>query len=219
MNTKVLYGVIALLLFACLGQAYYIHLKKSADPAVSSGTDWPSRTDKLQQDVRKKLQKREALPPELFDDFFNDEFFGRRFNPFEEMERMHRQMAEMFQETEKQQFNNSWGKWFSERIGMDDFKTNIFRTDKNVILTMTIPGVDSKTADININNDRIRISFSAKNVQDKKEGGGVMHSESSQSYIKIMPIPDDAIPGTAKIEIKNNQVTITFDKKSLAGKN
>lgn len=219
MSTKVLYCVIALLLIACLGQAYYIHSKKTYSSVVSARTDWPSRTDKLQQDVRQKLQKREALPPELFDAFFNDEFFGRRFNPFAEMERMHRQMAEMLGEPEKLQFDNSWGRWFSERIGMDEFKTSISRTDKNVILTMTIPGIDNKTADININTDRIKISFATKNVQDKKEGGGAIHSESSQSYMKIIPIPEDAVAATAKTEIKNSKVTITFDKKSGSEKN
>lgn len=214
MSTKVLYGIIIVLLIACLGQAYYIHSKTLSSPAAASHTDWPTRTDKLQQDVRQKLQKGETVPPALFDDFFNDEFFGRRFNPFAEMERMHQQMAEMFRESEKLQFDNSWDKWFSERIGMDEFKTSISRTDKNVILTMTIPGIDSKTADININNDRIKVSFSAKNVQDKKEGGGSMHSESSQSYVKIMPIPDDAVAGTAKTVMDKNLVTITFDRKT-----
>ncbi len=214
MSTKFLYGVIALLLIACLGQAYYIHSKKTSAPAAASLNDWPSRTGKLRQNVRQKLQKREALPPALFDDFFNDEFFGRRFNPFAEMERMHRQMAEMFQEAEKRQFDDSWGKWFAERIGMDGFKTNISRTDKNVILTLAIPGIDDENMDININNDRIRISFTTKNVQDKKERGGAMHSESSQSYLKIMPIPEDAVAGTAKTAMEKDLVTITFDRRT-----
>lgn len=213
MSTKALYGVITVLLIACLGQAYYIHLKKPSGPAASSRTDWPSRADKLQQDVRQKLQKGETLPPALFDDFFNDEFFGRRFNPFTEMERMHRQMAEMFRESEKLRFDNSWDRWFSERIGMDEFTTSISRTDKNVILTMTIPEINNKTADVNINEDRIRISFTAKNFQDKKADGGSMHRESSRSYVKIIPIPNDAIAGTARTAIDMDLVTVTFDRK------
>ncbi|OGS14382.1 MAG: hypothetical protein A2234_10480 [Elusimicrobia bacterium RIFOXYA2_FULL_58_8] len=213
MSTKTLYGVIGLLLIACLGQAYYIYSKKPASPLAASRTDWPSRTDKLQQDVRQKLRKGEALQPALFDDFFNDEFFGRRFNPFAEMERMHRQMAEMFRESEKLQFDDSWGKWFSERIGMGEFKTAISRTDKNVVLAMTIPGVDGKNADININNDRIKISFTIRNVQDKKDSVA-MRSETSQSYVKIMPFPDDAVPGTAKTVMDKHTIIITFDKKT-----
>lgn len=212
MKEKVLYSALVILLLACLGQAYYIYSQKKASESAQRN-NWPARTEKLNQDVLRHIRRGEALPPAVFDDFFNDDFFGRRFNPFAEMERVHRQMAQMFQESERRMLDNSWDSWFNDRIGMDAFKTSVYRTDKNVSIAVDIPGIDNRTADININEDRIKISFTATNVQDKKDEKGAMHRESSRSYTKIMPIPEDAVAASAKTSIANGKVTITFDRK------
>ncbi|HNW44570.1 MAG TPA: hypothetical protein PKI19_08695 [Elusimicrobiales bacterium] len=212
MKDKVLYAALGALIVVCLGQAYFLHAQNTSTPTVT-GDKWEERAERMQQDALQRIQKGEALPPSLFDGFFNDEFFGRRFNPFTEMERMHRQMAALFQESERSAFNNSWDKWFSDRLGMEDFKTDITRTEKEVILAIVIPGIDNKTADININADRIRISFTARNIQDKNEAGRSMHSESSQSYVKVLPVPEDAVAASARTEIEKNRVVVAFDRK------
>lgn len=212
MKEKALYSALVILLLACLGQAYYIHTQKK--PAESAQrNNWPARTEKLNQDVQQRIHRGEPPPPAVFDDFFNDDFFGRKFNPFAEMELIHRQMAQAFQESERRMLDNSWDNWFNDRMGMEAFRTNITRTDKNVAIAIDIPGIDDKTADISINADRIRISFTAKNVQDKKDEKGAVHQESSRSYTKIMPVPEDAVATTAKTSIANGKVTITFGRK------
>ena len=212
MKEAVLYTLLGALTVACLGQGYYIYThRKSSAPAPHGA--WPARTEKLNQNVQRSISRGEALPPAVFDDFFNDEFFGRRLDPFAEMERIHRQMADMFRSSERAMLDSSWNSWFNERMGMDEFRAKVSRTDKNVVLSFDIPGIDGNTADININDDRIRISFTARDVQDKNDGKGAVRRESTRSYMKILPVPEDAVPSSAKTSIDKDRVTITFDKK------
>jgi len=213
MRERILFFFIILLLFACAGEGHYIYAQKnSTGPAKTE--DWQSKTEKLYRDIQDSINKKEALSDKLFDDFFNDDFFGRRFIPFEEMEDVHRHITDMFGKEEKNVFDSSWDKWFSDRMGMEDFKTEIKRKDKKITVAIKIPGIDKKTAEVNINDSRIKISFTAKTVKEEKKAGSVTRSESLRSYVKILPVPQDAVPGTGKAQIEKDAVKIVFEREN-----
>jgi len=231
MKEKALWAAVAALALLSAGQAYYIFTRPTAvqEKAVEDNTAAAARVEatkpqaqtpdpwkeleEWRRGVDARLRRGDPLRHRDFDAFFNDDFFGRRFSPFDQMERIHRQMLDAFTGSQRGTFGDSWDSWFNDRMGMEAFRTNIARTDKNVTIAIDIPGVDDKTADININEDRIRISFTTKNVQDKKDEKGAVHQESSRSYTKIMPVPEDAVAASAKTSIANGKVTITFDRK------
>lgn len=215
MKNKILYGIIAALVFICLGQAYYIYAQQDTSTTTVPAEKWADKTEKWHKDAQKRIRSGERLSSEFFDDFFNDDFFGRRYNPFVEMERLHKQMEALFRESEKTLFDNSWNTWFTERMSMNDFKTDVSRTDKNVTVAIAVPGIDKKSADININDDRIKISFTAKTVREDKKDSSVSRSESIQSYVKVLPIPEDAVAKTAKTSVERNQVKIVFDRQAV----
>lgn len=166
--------------------------------------------------VHKRLMQGTAPAPEDFDRFFDDEFFGRRFSPFAEMERIHRQMTEAFKDSERAVFDDSWDKWFTERMDMDQFETSVERSDKEVVVTVKVPGIDKAKADISVNNDRIKLSFTSRKENEEKGADGVVKSEAVRSYVKILPVPVDAVGASGKTSVDGDKVRIVFARKTAA---
>ncbi|MHB0996041.1 MAG: alpha-crystallin domain-containing protein [Elusimicrobiales bacterium] len=226
MNVKLLWAAIIFLLLLVLAQAGYIYKQRSGpddasaaplltpDPRREAAPDaqW-EELEKWRAKVHKRLDSGEALLDPDFDDFFDDRFFGRRYDPFTEMHRIHRRMLDTLRESERTLFDDSWGKWYGRRMLMGRFSTEITRTDKEVAVAVSLPGLKAGTADINITDDRIKISFSAKTATEEKSGGGIAKRESSQNYVKILPVPGDAVPGTGKVKMEKEQVRIIFERK------
>jgi len=225
MNVKLLWAAIIFLALLVLAQAGYIYKRRSGETAsaksgLSEGAGQEKVLDerweeleKWRSDVHKRLNRGETLLDPDFDVFFDDRFFGRRYDPFAEMERIHRRMLDTLRESERTLFDESWGKWYGRRMLMGQFVTEVTRTDKEVKVTIRLPGLTSNAADINITDDRIKISFSAKTAVEEKSGGGIVKKESSQDHVKILPLPEDAVPGTGKVKTQGERVEITFDRK------
>lgn len=226
MNVKLLWAAIIFLLLLVLAQAGYIYkqrpgtggtstapeLARAGDTEITTGVQW-EELEKWRAKVHKRLGSGEALLEPDFDEFFDDRFFGRRYDPFTEMHRIHRRMLDTLRESERTLFDDYWGKWYGRRMLMGQFATEITRTDREVTVAISLPGLKAGTAAINITDDRIKISFSARTATEEKSGGGITKRESSQNYVKILPVPGDAVPGTGKVKMGKEQVRIVFDRK------
>jgi HSP20 family molecular chaperone IbpA len=94
------------------------------------------------------------------------------------------------------------------------FKTEIGRTDKEVTLTISLPGLAGGAADVNIKEGRIKLSFQARSASGQKSAGSLIKRESPESYVKIMPVPEDAVPGTGKVQIDGELVKIKFERRT-----
>lgn len=217
MKEKLLWIAVILLLLLSLVQGYYIYTARDGEQKAGGeqapDAQWPE-LENWRKETQKQLLLGNPLPARDFDAFFDDRFFGRKYDPFAEMDRVHRQMLNWLRESEKFLFNESWDKWFAERMTMGRFKTEISRTEKNVILTIDVPGINSKELKVDINRGRIRISFSARASGEERKAGGVTRSESSQSYIKILPVPAGALADTAVTTRDGERVVITFDRET-----
>lgn len=66
---------------------------------------------------------------------------------------------------------------------------------------------------IDITDDRIKISFTAKTPSEETKPGSVLKRESAESHVKILPLPEDAVPGTGKAEINGETLKIKFDRR------
>lgn len=98
-------------------------------------------------------------------------------------------------------------------MNMGQFKTDIARTDKEVIVSIQISGLLKETFNIDVNNDRIKIIFTSKNTTDESSGNNIAKKKSVSSYVKILPIPEDAAPGSNKVDISGETIKIRFDRK------
>ncbi|MCX5785487.1 MAG: hypothetical protein NTX59_07345 [Elusimicrobia bacterium] len=230
MREKYLWLAIAVLVVLTLGQARFIHkhslaatedleqqplrpeIQKSFHAEKASDSRW-EEFETWRDKIKGQLNLGTPLQERDFDVFFNDRFFSRDYNPFTEMEHIHRQMRDVFAGPKKTLFDNYWDKWFAQRLGIEEFKVDILRANRDVTLIIYVPGLIAKIADIDITNDRIKLSFSAKISSEEKSAGGIIKKESSQSYVKILPIPEEAAANTGKMEIDGERVKIKFDLK------
>ncbi len=223
MREKYLWIVITALTLLAIGEACYIYEGKavareiSQQPPVQTDLVHQTHTEKADESRQQELEKWRAKVREQinqgfpllerdFDVFFGDRFFTGSPDPFIEMERLRKQLSNQFRDKEKTLFDGYWDK-------MGQFRTETARTGWEVTLTILVPGLAAKTADISIAEGRIKLSFSARTVSEEKRGGGLVRRESSQTYIKIMPVPEDAEAGTGKVEIEGEQVKIKFRRK------
>lgn len=231
MREKYLWIVITALTVLTLGQACYIYeqtavakdiyeefpgppeivLKGYSEKAYDA--QW-GELEKWRKRVREQINQGFPLVEPDFDDFFNDRFFAGRLNPFAEMERVRSQMSDEFRDKEKKLFDDYWDNWFEQRMMLGRFNIDVKNTEKDITLTIQVPGLSAKTADINITNDRIKIAFSANTTFEEKSGRGIVKRSTLQSYLKILPVPADAAPGTGKVETDGELVKIRFDRKA-----
>ena len=230
MREKYLWLAISVLTALTFGQACYIYEGKAfakdimeqppLQPEIHRGAhaekayeaQW-EELEKWRRKVREQINQGFPLLEPDFDVFFGERFFAGRPNPFAEMERVRKVMSGEFRDSDKTLFDSYWDKWFEQRMMIDQFKAEISRTDKEITLTIQLPGLTAKTADISITNERIKLSFEAGAASGHKIAGGVLRKDSSQSYVKILPVPADAEPGSGKAEIEGEAVKIKFARK------
>ncbi len=230
MREKYLWLAVAVLTALTMGQACYIYEGKAVakditeqppvEPEIhrmahtekASDSRW-EELEKWRRTVREQINQGFPLSDRDFDVFFGDSFFAGRPGPFAEMERVRKQMSGQFRDREKTLFDGYWGKWFEQRMLMGQFRTEITRTPGEVTVTVQVPGLEGRTADVSVTEERIRLSFEAKASSAKKTADTMVKRASSQSYLKILPLPEDAVPGTGKVEIKGETVSIRFARK------
>jgi len=230
MREKYLWLVIAALLLLLSGQSCYIYEQRAAagerggppplQPDIhgqlylekSRDAQW-EEFEKWRDRVRAQLGRGDPLLEKDFDIFFNDRFFSGKFSPFTEMERLRREMAGQLGGSERLLFDDYWDKWFGQRMRMGRFSTDISRSGGHVTIGVSVPGLAADTLDVDISDERIKISFSARTGSEREIAGGVVKKESYQSYVKILPLPADAAPGTGKVKAEGERVIIRFDIK------
>lgn len=231
MREKYLWLAISVLAALTLGQACYIYEEKAVakefmedQPPVQPDLHLQGHSDKAfdaqQQEfekwrgkVREQINQGFPLLERDFDVFFGDRFFTGRPNPFAEMERLRKQLSGEFRDYDRTLFDGYWDKWFEQRMRLGQFKTEVGRTDKEVTLTIRLPGLAAGTADVNIKEGIIKLSFKAGSVSGHKSSGSLIRRESSESYVKILPVPEDAVPGTGKVQLDGELVKIKFQRK------
>lgn len=220
MREKLLWCAVGALGAACVGQGCYIYTQheKRRRPAVE---DFWKEQDEWISETRKNMLGGGPIPFRKFDELFDDDFFGRRFDPFSEVESFHKRFSPLFPNDERSLLGRSWRDWFQDRMGVADIRPEIKTTDDQVILSLKIPGLAGESLNIDVNADRIRIAYDAKTLQEKKDegGGSYFKSRSVRHFEKIMPIPDGADPEKSRVLQEGDTVKIIFEKvRDQAGK-
>lgn len=204
--------VMAFLIVVCFVQGGYIY--KLKQDAKKQETDPWMRMDTWASDVHKKMFSGDPLSLKEFDSFFDDKFFGQRFEPFGEIQGFPDRYSRLFGQKEDSLFNRSWKNWFGERMDVADINPHVKTEGDKVIVALKIPGVEGESVKVDLNQDRIRLSYNATVKEEKKsDSGGISHSEVSQQFEKVLPVPPEADSNTGRIEKKGEEIQIVFDKK------
>lgn len=125
-------------------------------------------------------------PPDWFEtvrkEFFDDELFKPSLDPFKEFDNL-------------PLLDQPWDGWFA--------KTK--ETDKDVVVELTIPGLDKDSLKVDVNSSRIRVAHEARKVHD--------HGEMESRFEQVLPVPEDADGRNARVSRDGDVVRITFPRK------
>lgn len=213
MNNKILWCAIGLLSAACAAQAYYIHSQRKADKVAPAVGDIAREQEQWLAQARKSMLGRTPVPFRQFDDLFNDEFFGRRFDPFAEIEGFQKRMAPLLPDEQLPLFGQSWQNWIHDRMDLTELQSESKTTEKEVVVSFKIPGLAGESLNVDVNDDRIRIAYDAKTVDEKKSAQRVYRNESIRHYEKIMPVPEEAEPKKNRVVHEGNRIKIIFERR------
>lgn len=217
-----LWCLVGALSVGCIGQGCYIYAQKNAEKgARETGKERPrTPLEDWRAEAEKNLLKGGPFPFSRFDELFDDDFFSRRFDPFAEIEQFQSRFSPLLKEEQRSLFGRSWGEWFENRMGLGDLDPVVEDRGDKIVVSLKIPGAEDASLNVRINRDRIRISYDAKAVEEKKDESGkvVGRSESVRHFEKILPVPEGADPDTGRLERSKGAVEIIFDKRPAAAK-
>lgn len=187
-------------------------------PARRSAREWFGPWTALrawQERVQKDLEAGRAIPPSRFDELFDDSFFDGRSDPFSLIEGFDEHFRPLLDERDKAAFGRSWGDWRRARIGLGAIKTRVEETDDSVVLAFDIPGLDSASVKLDVARGRVRLSYDARDVEEKTDAKGrvVSRSESSARFEKVVPVPTRADPDKYRVDKKGETIRLIFEKR------
>ncbi|MBN1870393.1 MAG: Hsp20/alpha crystallin family protein [Candidatus Omnitrophica bacterium] len=187
---------------------------------VVSGVD-PSQAEENIADLKARieaLQKRvdeleASKPSQGWSDpwgFFQSRQ-NRQWDPFSEINRIQEEMNRMFQNSFDYRGNLGKGMFSSDMsFGYDfDFK----ETEEGYEIVFDMAGFDQEKVDIQVNESSITVK-GERQREDREEGENRMFQlQSYGSFLKTIPLPDDADTSKVKTEKEANRLVIKLPKK------
>ena len=89
---------------------------------------------------------------------------------------------------------------------------DLIETDKEIIATAEMPGLEKKDIKINLTEDRLEISAETKREEKKEEKGYVYRERRSGSYYRAITLPSPVDPDNTKASYKNGVLEIKMPK-------
>lgn len=100
-----------------------------------------------------------------------------RWNPFEHLANIYREMDKLMQETVKLFPGENI---FSMNLHDDDFKMQ--NNSNEIVITMGVPGANRDNINVMVNEDRVTVTGEAKVTRDDNHGKALHWSKFSRSY-------------------------------------
>ncbi len=95
---------------------------------------------------------------------------------------------------------------------------DVIETDKEVIATAEMPGLEKQDIKINLTEDRLEISAETKHEEKKEEKGYVYRERRSGSYYRAISLPSPVDPDNSKASYKNGVLEIKMPKTEIKKK-
>lgn len=208
---KIIIGAILFFLLLSFVRGYY-RLDFDTDQGLGkvafdkvSGEKW-NNLESWRARIQERLDQGGRLYPGDFDSFFNDRFFAGRQAPFGELDDIRRQTLEGLPKEQRAAFEESWAQWSAERLALGRLATETVRSETELTLVVRLPGVQAKDAGVDVNEKRVKISYAVPAAG----GRGVVKGTAPQNFVKLLPVPPDAAPGTAAVTRDGERLLITF---------
>ena len=140
-----------------------------------------------------------------------------RRDPFEEMRRMLDRMERLFEEDfgfgfdfGPVRFRAGWKT--PEMEGFRQPLADVFETDKEVVVTVELPGVKKEDIDVRVTENSVEVKAEVKSeVKEEKEG--VYRAERTyQGFYRVIPLPTEVKANEAKATYNNGVIEIRIPK-------
>ncbi len=95
---------------------------------------------------------------------------------------------------------------------------DIVETDKEIIATAEMPGLEKQDIKINLTEDNLEISAETKHEEEKKEKGYVYRERRSGSYYRSISLPSPVDPDKSKASYNNGILEIKMPKTEITKK-
>jgi HSP20 family protein len=95
---------------------------------------------------------------------------------------------------------------------------DLVETDKEVIATVEMPGLDKGDIKINITEDKLEISAETKQEEEKEEKGYIYKERRSGSYYRRISLPSSIDSDNSKASYNNGILQITMPKTEIKKK-
>lgn len=95
---------------------------------------------------------------------------------------------------------------------------DLMETEKEVVATAEMPGLEKHDIKINLTEDRLEISAETKHEEKKEEEGYVYKERHSGSYYRSVSLPSSVDPNQSKASYKNGVLEIKMPKTEIKKK-
>ena len=132
-----------------------------------------------------------------------------RWQPWQEMETLHRQLDRLFDEMLPAPSGNTWAN--ALRSGWVP-AIELQSTDREVVLRAELPGMDAKDLDIQVTREAVALSGEYK-ANHKTEAGHRVRTEFRYgSFHRVIPMPYAVQNDQVKAEFKDGILTLTLPR-------
>ena len=95
---------------------------------------------------------------------------------------------------------------------------DIVETDKEVIATVEMPGLNKEDIDVNLTNDRLEISTKTKHEEEKKGKDYIYRERRSGNYYRSIPLPSSIDSDNALASYNNGILEVKMPKIEIKKK-
>ena len=142
----------------------------------------------------------------FFDRFFNDDFFGRSRDPFEDLRQMREGMMKQF---DHDQGVGLFDSWYKKKFGGGSAGDIKQREDSHfVYYDISIDGLKGDKVDVKVENGQVNI---LGQVEKKSEEEGT-NSYFSSTFHRSFPAPPDVDANKVQIDQEKTKVVVMFPK-------
>lgn len=169
-----------------------------------------SNRDAVYDDI---LKKQEGIQHK-FDSLFDDNFFNQN-DPFEEMERMRKQMEKRMEEfgPNRRAMSNPFDSWFSDKFGGGTINDITKREDNDfVYYDVQVDDVNATSINTKIENGFITITGSLEKKSQSSDNDNSAQSVFKSTFNRTFPLPEHVDQNKMQMTPEKDKIVLKFPK-------
>ncbi|MBD3647031.1 MAG: Hsp20/alpha crystallin family protein [Pseudomonadales bacterium] len=149
-----------------------------------------------------------ALNDEFFDTMFDDRFFTRSRDPFQEMERLRNQITEHF-DRNGARFESEFDDWFKDEFGDYPAASIEMNEDEgHIYYEMDVGSADFTDVQVEAENGMLEIHATTRTSPDS-------NTTSMSEITQRFPLPEDVDPASVDVTRHDGVIKISLARKGI----